>query len=327
MLRRFVSILFVLALGIGVSQAAGGLSITSFGFIEGDCTYVAISITVIDFTYSDAAIDVQIYKNGSLIDSAQLSAYPSGSVSQGFVVDAVSGDSITATASIASAFATNAGPIVCGGSGGGSAGGGGAGAGATDGRLNYAADEYYTLYCAFDQLEIWRGVPSGLMLHSVPLADLLALPVGGGYDAGGGTTVMHETSDIFTVYGSTGNLAPQSGFKSFSMAACIAANGGEPQAAPPAVSPVQPAEVPDFCSTEEGQQSERCYPSEIAWCRATNFAAESCARYDVFRFFQWVIDQVFQCWMAAALGGLGLVAVVPSQLRLRRQRRDQPPML
>ncbi len=272
MLRRIVSILLVtvlaLAVGIGVSQAAGGLSITSFGFIEGDCTYVSISITIVDFTYTDAAIDVQIFKNGSLVDSAQLSAYPSGSVSQGFVVDAVSGDSITATASIASAFATNAGPIVCGGSPGGATGGG-AGSGATDGRLGYVPDEYYSLYCSGDQLHIWRGVPSGLELGNVSLITLLGMTAGDVRDIGGGMTVQRNSDDMFTVYGSNGNNAPNPGMKSFSMSECIARNGGQP-----AVSPQAPQVVD--CSLPINASTRGCYPTLEAFCAAVSNSHPDC---------------------------------------------------
>ncbi len=270
MLRRIVSILLVITLAAGIGIfAAGGLSITSFGFVEGGCTYVSISITIVDFTYTDAAVDVQIYKNGSLVDSAQLSAYPSGSVSQGFVVDAVSGDSITATASIAESFSTNAGPIVCGGGSSGSTGGGGAGGGATDGRLNYAADEYYTLYCSGDQLHIWRGVPSGLELGSVSLITLMGMAAGEVRDAGGGMTVQRNSDDLFTVYGSNGNTAPNPGMKSFSMSECISRNGGQP-----AVSPQAP-EVAD-CSLPINLNVRGCYASLEAWCAAINNSHPDC---------------------------------------------------
>ncbi|MBK8028974.1 MAG: hypothetical protein IPK17_05585 [Chloroflexi bacterium] len=317
----FACLVFTLLL-TSTSFAAGGVTITSLNWVDGGgCEYVAIAGTVIDFSYSDPAVSVQIFKNGSPVASTELSAYPTGNFSQGFVVNAVSGDTITATASI-SGFNANAGPIVCGGGGGSTGGGSSSGGGGNttpgDGRLNFAPDEYYTLYCAFDQLEIWRGVPTGLLLHTVPLASLLALSPGQAYAAGGGTTILRDAEDVFTVYGSNGNLAPQAGTKSFLMSECITRNGGEPTAA---VEAAPPAVVPQvaFCEDPATFNDRSCFESEEAWCIANNYLPSDCISYNVFRWFGALLTQVFLCAMMAASGAFGIVVMVtPNQLRAKR---------
>ncbi|MBK9750926.1 MAG: hypothetical protein IPO91_29755 [Chloroflexi bacterium] len=320
----FACLIFALLL-TSTSFAAGGVTITSLNWVDGGgCEYVAIAGTVIDFSYSDPAVSIQIFKNGSPVASGELSAYPSGTFSQGYVVSAVTGDVITATASI-SGFNANAGPIVCGGgggsTGGGSSSGGGGSSGPIDGRLNFAPDEYYTLYCAYDTLEIWRGVPTGLLLHAVPIVNFTSLVVGGSYDVGGGTSIFRNSEDIFTIYGSNGNLAPAGGSKNFALSQCIASNGGEP-AAPIPVPPEQSQspEVRDLCNPLTAQSPAGCYSSEREWCIATNFAATDCVQYDVFRWFGALLTQVFLCAMMAASGAFGIVVMVtPNQLRAKRE--------
>ncbi len=328
MLRRtlkillFACLIFTLLL-TSTSYAAGGVTITSLNWVDGGgCEYVAIAGAVIDFSYSDPAVSVQIFKNGSPVASGELSAYPTGNFSQGFVVNAVSGDAITSTASI-SGFSANAGPLVCGGgsgTGGGSSSGGGGSSTPADGRINFTADEYYTLYCAYDTLEIWRGVPTGLLLHAVPIVNFNRLVVGGSYDVGGGTSIFRNSEDIFTIYGSNGNLAPAGGSKNFALSQCIASNGGEPEAEIP-VPPEQSssAEVRDLCNPLTFDSPQGCYSSEREWCIATNFAATDCAQYDVFRWLGLIVQQVFLCAMAAATGGFGIVVMVtPQQMRTKR---------
>jgi hypothetical protein len=61
--------------------------------------------------------------------------------------------------------------------------------------------------------------------------------VGGQQDLGDFMVMERSTEDTITIYGSNGNLGPEPGSKSFSLAACIAANGGLPvlpDANPPA---------------------------------------------------------------------------------------------
>lgn len=100
-----------------------------------------------------------------------------------------------------------------------------------DGRLNPDAGEYYTLFCAGDRLQIWRGTPEGQQITSVAIADLLPMNISGQLSIGQNMVIVRQSDDIFEVYGSSGNRAPEPGSKTFSMAQCIARNGGEPAAA------------------------------------------------------------------------------------------------
>jgi len=99
------------------------------------------------------------------------------------------------------------------------------------GALNPEPDEYYTLYCGNDQLEVWRSTPSALLLATVPMVSLLDLVVGSDLVLTEGMTVARVPSetDTLTVSGSNGNAAPAAGVKSFSLSECIARNGGVPE--------------------------------------------------------------------------------------------------
>ncbi|MBK8023239.1 MAG: hypothetical protein IPK19_17880 [Chloroflexi bacterium] len=183
----------------------------------------------------------------------------------------------------------------------------GSSGGPTDSRLNYTPDEYFTVYCAFDMLEVWRGIPTGALLDTISLLDLLSMSVGELIYSAGDVSVQRDSQDTYTIFGSNGNLAPVPGSKSFSMSACIAANGGAPEA-PPAQQPGEPVpEEPDYCDTVEGRRSESCYSSEEEWCVATNYSAEPCTQYNLFRLLGFMLTQAFQCWGQFIAGGAGLV--------------------
>ncbi len=330
MLRRTINVLLVVSLFLVLSAyvsvfAAARIDINSFAFVEGGgCQYVALSLQVVDLSPEDPALNVQILKNGSPVDGTTVSVYPSGAFTQGFVVDAVNGDSITAVATLSGLNAT-AGPLVCGGgggtgeTGGGSSGGGGGNTTPGDGRLNFSPDEYYTLYCAFDQLEIWRGVPTGLLLQSVPLASLLALSAGQAYAAGGGTTILRDSEDVFTVYGSDGNLASQAGSKAFLMSECLARNGGTPETVQQVAPPVAEPQL-TFCADPATFNDRSCFESEEAWCIANNYLPNDCTAYNVFRWLGALLTEVFQCAMLGALGLIGVVFMAPPNQRGFKQQ-------
>ncbi|MBL8130574.1 MAG: hypothetical protein JNL42_01845 [Anaerolineae bacterium] len=181
--------------------------------------------------------------------------------------------------------------------------------GPTDGRLNYVPDEYYTVYCSFDFLEIWRGVPTSLLLDAVPISLMLSMPIGDTLLSAGGITVERSSEDIYTVYGSNGNLAPSPGAKEFSMSECISRNGGAPpeDSAPPAGQPPAQSPVEAFCATEAGRQSESCYSSTGAWCAATNYLSTDCIGYSFSRFLGYLVAQIFQCASQGLVGIFGLV--------------------
>ncbi|MCC7209377.1 MAG: hypothetical protein IT323_18850 [Anaerolineae bacterium] len=112
-----------------------------------------------------------------------------------------------------------------------------------DRRLNPFPDEYYSIWCNFDQIEVWRAVPESVLLGKIPLT--LVLGLNGSTDAGNGLTVSRSGGTV-TVSGANGNLAPTPGSKSFSLDECIARNGGAPDAPPagPPVAPPPPAPLP-----------------------------------------------------------------------------------
>ncbi len=133
----------------------------------------------------------------------------------------------------------------------------------SDGRLNYLPDEYYTVYCAFDQLEVWRGVPSSGLLATFPLIELLALANGGTVEQSGVTVTRADDSN-FIVSGSNGNTAPNPGSKLFTMTDCIAANGSTP-AVPPAQGDPDPLGGEPLSCAEDDMQPQ-CFDGTGQWC-------------------------------------------------------------
>ncbi len=100
-----------------------------------------------------------------------------------------------------------------------------------DGRLNPDRAEYYSVYCAFDQVEVWRSVPAGTLVENISILDLLALD--GCTTTNAGLAVCRYGDDV-AISGNNGNAAPAAGSKSFKLSQCIERNGGTP--AQPAIS-------------------------------------------------------------------------------------------
>jgi hypothetical protein len=153
-------------------------------------------------------------------------------------------------------------------SGGGGAGGG-SWSGYSDGRLNPAMDEYYTVYCQNHFLEVWGGVPSPQLISLIPLFDVVNLSDGGSLDGGNGLTVSLN-GNVVTVSGSNGNGAGP-GSKSFVLDDCVNRNGGFPPAPPdqapgPIEQPLNPApeeNLPDEAARrlEAEEEIDFCFDS------------------------------------------------------------------
>lgn len=98
-----------------------------------------------------------------------------------------------------------------------------------DDRLNYVPDEYYTVYCHNDVVDVWRGVPDSLQIGTIPISLILSMTVP--QSAGHGLGVS-RSGDTVTIYGTNGNGPTHPGSKSFSLAECIDRNGGVPTVVP-----------------------------------------------------------------------------------------------
>lgn len=140
-----------------------------------------------------------------------------------------------------------------GGSGGDGGDGGSRGGepwpGYSDGRLNPDPGEYYSVWCDSNLLKIYRVVPATELIKTVEISEVVALAVGASLDLGDFMTLVRNTEDTITIYGSNGNGAPEPGQKAFSLSECIARNGGLPEpddsGSPPAGGDTdEPAEEP-----------------------------------------------------------------------------------
>jgi hypothetical protein len=125
--------------------------------------------------------------------------------------------------------------------------------GYADGRLNPDPAEYYSLWCAFDRVEIWRSVPAAELLKLQSLRDILNLSEGQAMDLGDFMSLVRNTSNTITVYGSSGNRAPEPGQKSFSLSECVARNGGLP-------------EQPEESAAANGASGEETIGGFDLWC-------------------------------------------------------------
>lgn len=102
--------------------------------------------------------------------------------------------------------------------------------GFSDGRLNPAIDEPFSLWCANNLLSIYRSVNGqGQLLATYPLAGLRSRAVESvtTITTGSGPLTLTRLNDeLYTISGSIGTNAPAFGVKQFSLPACILANGG-----------------------------------------------------------------------------------------------------
>ena len=96
-----------------------------------------------------------------------------------------------------------------------------------DDRLNPVQDEYYTVYCHYDQIEVWRGVGGSAQLASIPIAQVMR--ASRPFNAGNGLRVS-RSGDTVTISGANGNGPTHPGAKSFSLEECFLRNGGQPAA-------------------------------------------------------------------------------------------------
>ena len=104
--------------------------------------------------------------------------------------------------------------------------------------LNPVQDEYYTVYCHFDQIEVWRAAGGSVQLASIPISRVMGASQP--FDAGNGLTAS-RSEDTVTISGANGNGPIHPGAKSFNLDECFARNGRIP--AVPTSTTVEEAQV------------------------------------------------------------------------------------
>jgi hypothetical protein len=170
--------------------------------------------------------------------------------------------------------------------------------GFADGRLNPDPGEYYSIWCAFDQIDVWRTVPINELVKTVPIVDVISLPVGGNIGLGDFMSLVRSSEDTVTVYGSNGNLAPEPGSKSFSLSECIERNGGPPDASEPPSGPER--------GEPSSEEEETAWEAEARRAHEHREAIESC--YDLYEsdasllvdcleFVSHTYKGIGQCWI------------------------------
>lgn len=134
-----------------------------------------------------------------------------------------------------------------------------------DGRLNPQLGEYYSVWCEFDLVKVYRVVPETLLIKTIPISQISALGAGESLDVGDFMTVVRNAETTITIYGSNGNNAPQPGEKAFSLSECMDRNGGSPAPAyftapetEETPTPVPGAAQPLDCSQYTGQAARDC---------------------------------------------------------------------
>jgi hypothetical protein len=85
--------------------------------------------------------------------------------------------------------------------------------------VNPEGDEYYSIECDATVIYVWRDVPNRELVTLIGIAQVATMSDGGSFVATGEVTVTRSSGTI-TLSGTNGNLAPQSGTKSFNVAQC-----------------------------------------------------------------------------------------------------------
>lgn len=120
-----------------------------------------------------------------------------------------------------------------------------------DDRLNPRMDEYYSVWCEFDLLKIYRVVPETLLIKTVPIRSMIALDIGASLDLGDFMTAVRNTADTVTIYGSNGNLSPEPGEKAFSLNECRERSNAPASGSTPVENTVPPVPPSDDAGTSE----------------------------------------------------------------------------
>jgi hypothetical protein len=136
--------------------------------------------------------------------------------------------------------------------------------GYSDGRLNPDPAEYYSVWCQEEYINVFRSVPTTELVDRISLRNALGLDVGDTLGLGGGMTLVRNSEDTLTIYGSNGNLAPAYGEKAFSRSACIAQAPGPDNTL---LWFVHRGDEDRYCAIIDSAYV--CYASMQAWCEAT----------------------------------------------------------
>jgi len=184
-------------------------------------------------------------------------------------------------------------------------------AGYMDGRLNPDPAEYYSIWCSDDLIRVRRVVPEPAEIKTISLISVIRYPVGFSLDVGDFMSVMRNTADTVTVYGSNGNGAPNPGEKAFSLDQCVENNGGSPVMPEIAALPGQNTQ-PD---SEAGNGDSGVIPFECLDLTGLNFIRCVIENPDsgLEILFAWIFEICFPFTMVIPAGGLAL--------RLRRRRK------
>ncbi len=139
--------------------------------------------------------------------------------------------------------------------------------GDSDGRISPNRAEYYTIYChaGTDTIYVVRTQPENETIKEIPLADAIALSVGQNQDLGDFMSMVRNSEDTITIYGSNGNLAPESGEKAFSLSDCIDSNGGPPESSDFIAPGGEPPSGDEIVETDAQRRARRQQEADRAY--------------------------------------------------------------
>jgi hypothetical protein len=128
--------------------------------------------------------------------------------------------------------------------------------GFSDGRLNPELIEYYSAWCMYDTIRVLRGVPETALVDNILMVDVMRLGDNASFVSDNGVSVS-RSGDTVQLAGTNGNLSPEFGTKTFSLAECIQRNGREP---------FLPSEEVEENPPSDDEDEERCVRTEFESC-------------------------------------------------------------
>ncbi len=184
--------------------------------------------------------------------------------------------------------------------------------GYSDGRLNPDMAEFYTIYCHDNNIYVLGGSPQPQLVDTIPINDVIALRAIDLTFSSIGLRIK-RMDDLITIRGGHGNAPDHNGEKSFSLSACIDANGGAPPPPPP------PPPLPTFTAIEQADNLVFLCANERDFVDFMICIQTFSPDVPPFEFFFYRLGVIW-AYCANGLLPFGLLGSAPVVWRWRRKR-------